>query len=108
MSVVIKLKKIRDALLNVSDVVGHYTFSKNMNEYIVWAEDGEGDSLHLNDQKNEQTITGTIDLFTKNEYSETIDKIQEALNKSRISFVLQSVQYEEETKYIHYEWRFEI
>ena len=108
MSVVIKLKKIRDALLNVSDAVGHYTFSKNMNEYIVWAEDGEGDSLHLNDQKNEQTITGTIDLFTKNEYSETIDKIQEALNKSRISFVLQSVQYEEETKYIHYEWRFEI
>ena len=108
MSVVIKLKKIRDALLYVSDAVGHYTFSKNMNEYIVWAEDGEGDSLHLNDQKNEQTITGTIDLFTKNEYSETIDKIQEALNKSRISFVLQSVKYEEETKYIHYEWRFEI
>lgn len=108
MSVVIKLKKIRDALLTVSDDVGHYTFSKNTNEYIVWSEDGEGDSLHLNDQKNEQTITGTVDLFTKNEYSETIDKIQEALNKSRISFVLQSVQYEDETKYIHYEWRFEI
>ena len=42
------------------------------------------------------------------EYDELIDKIQDALNKNCISFNLNSVQYEDETGYIHYEWRFEI
>ena len=76
--------------------------------YIVWMEDGEGDSLHLNDKKNEQVITGTIDLFTKDEYDQLIDDIQNALSEADISFILNSVQYEEETEFIHYEWRFEI
>ena len=71
-------------------------------------EDGEGDSLHLNDKKNEQVITGTVDLFTKDEYDQLIDDIQNALSGADISFILNSVQYEEETEFIHYEWRFEI
>ena len=81
---------------------------KRQKVYIVWAEDGEGDPLELDNNKVEQVITGTIDLFTKSEYDELIDTIQDALNQNSISFNLSSVQYETETEYIHYEWRFEI
>lgn len=107
-SLVTKLKKIRDILIKCSDEVYHYEAPKGLEKYIVWAEDGEGNPIELENIKLEQVITGTIDLFTKNEYDELIDKIQDALNKNCISFNLNSVQYENETAFIHYEWRFEI
>lgn len=107
-SLVKKLKHIRDILITCSDKVYHYDAPKGLQKYIVWAEDGEGNPLELDNNKLERVITGTIDLFTKNEYDELIDKIQDALNKNCISFNLNSVQYEDETGYIHYEWRFEI
>lgn len=107
-SLVKKLKHIRDILITCSDKVYHYDAPKGLQKYIVWAEDGEGDPLELDNNKVEQVITGTIDLFTKSEYDELIDTIQEALNQNSISFNLISVQYETETEYIHYEWRFEI
>lgn len=107
-SLVTKLKKIRDVLVSCHHEVYHYKAPKGIQKYIVWAEDGEGDPLELDNNKVEQVITGTIDLFTKSEYDELIDTIQEALNQNSISFNLISVQYETETEYIHYEWRFEI
>ena len=108
MSVVSKLKTVRDALTQVTENVFHYEAENKNGPYIVWMEDGEGDSLHLNDRKNEQVITGTVDLFTKDEYDQLIDDIQNALSGADISFILNSVQYEEETEFTHYEWRFEI
>lgn len=108
MSVITKLKTVRDALNDVHDNVNHYSSDSRGNEYIVWSEDGEGDSLHLDNSKNPQIITGTIDFFTTEEYSPVIDRIQKSLENSGITYVLNSVQYEDTTQYIHYEWRFEI
>lgn len=108
MSVIMKLKTVRDALKDVCNNVYHYEADTKSNTYIVWAEDGEGDSRHLDNCKEHQVISGTIDLFTIEEYSKLIDDIQAGLSKAGISFVLNSVQYESDTHYIHYEWRFEI
>ena len=109
MSIVKKLKRIRDTLTSIENVdVFHYDAGDKTEEYIVWAENGEGTPLELDNAKEEQIITGAIDYFTKTEYSEIIDKIQKALNDAKISFSLNSVQYEPETKLIHYEWIFEI
>lgn len=108
MNITAKLKKIRNVLNLVHDNVNHYVSDGRYKEYIVWMEDGEGSSLHLDNNKNMQTITGTIDFFTKEEYSPVIDSIQKELEKAGISYVLNSVQYEETTQFIHYEWRFEI
>lgn len=104
----LKLKKVRDALLTVTKNVNHYESLNNKENYIVWQEEQEGTSLHCNDKKGEQVLKGTIDLFTKDEYSSLVDKVQEALNEFNISYVLNSVQYESETKLIHYEWLFEV
>lgn len=103
-----KLLRVRDALLQVSVDVFHYNAFKKTDQYILWAESGEGDSFHADNRKQEQVIVGTIDYFTRTDFDPNLDAIQEALKSAEITFFLKSVQYEEETKYIHYEWEFEV
>lgn len=104
-----KLSKIRDALLTVTDNVGHYEALNAKDQYIVWAEDSESDSVHADNAKKIQTIQGTIDYFTKKDGGETADQIQDALDKADgVTYQLSSVQYEEETGFIHYEWLWEV
>lgn len=100
--------KLKKALLSVTDNVGHYEAFKKTDRYIVWAEDSEGGSVHADNKKENQSIQGTIDYFTTFEHDENVCKIQDALNNEEVSFFLNSVQYETETKYIHYEWVFEV
>jgi hypothetical protein len=104
----VKLDVIPAALLTVGVPVSRYTTNKQSNRYIVWAEDGQADSLWADSRVQEQVIQGTIDYFTKTENDPNVDAIQTALNDAEISFRLNSVQYEDETKYIHHEWIFEV
>ena len=103
-----KLKKLRDVLSELDIDVYHYDDLNASSEYIVWYESGESDALSADNRKEEQVLAGTIDLFTQKEYNQIVDDIQDRLNKNKISFRLNSVQYEDETKLIHYEWEFEI
>ena len=103
-----KIKIIPDVLKMVSDNVSHYESFKKTDKYIVWAEDSEGDSVEGDNRKTNQSIQGTIHYFTKEEFDETVDDIQEALIDADISFYLNSVQHEEETGYIHYESVWEV
>ena len=103
-----KIKIIRDTLLKVSDNVGHYEAKEKNDQYIVWAEDSEGSSVEGDNRKENQSIQGTIDYFTRTEFDPMVDDIQEALIDAEISFYLNSVQYEDETKYTHYEWVWEV
>lgn len=108
-----KLKIIPEILSGIiPGNVYHYEAFKAYDKYIVWAEDSEGESLEADNYKAEQSIQGTIDYFTKQEYDENVDKIQAALVANRISFYLNSVQYESPDEgyagYIHYEWVWEV
>ena len=103
------LTDIKTALLTVTTKVYHYTPPDDVSgNYIVWAEDGQAGSVWADDQMQEQAIQGTIDYFTKTENDPNFTAIQTALNNAGILFRLNSVQYEEETKYIHYEWVWKI
>ena len=102
------LEKVKDALLTVTDNVGHYTAYDDSDRYIVWAEDSEVAALNTDNYKAGQTIEGTIDYFTKTEDDANIEAIQNALNAARIGWELNSVQYEDETRFIHYEWLFRV
>lgn len=102
------LDKVKDALLTVSENVGHYEAMKKKDAYIVWAEDGSGDQLAGDNYALNQAVSGLIHYYTRMESDENVDKIIAALKEARISFRLQAVQYEEETKYIHYTWEFEV
>lgn len=107
-----KLKIIPEILLTVTDKVYHYEAMHVSDKYIVWAEDSEGSSLEADNYKTEQSIQGTIDYFTKEEFDENVDKIQDALISNCISFYLNSVQYESlddsGSGYIHYEFVWEV
>ena len=85
---------------------------KKQDQYIVWKEDSEGSSVNGDNRKLNQSIQGTIDYFTKTEFDENVDRIQDALNAACISFYLNSVQDESRDNsgsgYIHYEWVFEV
>lgn len=59
-------------------------------------------------KKDVQVLQGSIDYFTKEDVDENVDKIQASLEIMGISFRLNSVQYEEETGYIHFEWIWEV
>lgn len=101
-----KLKKIRDILTPLNVNCYHYIAVDKKEDYIVWEEEGEDTSLELDNYKIEQSITGKIDFFTKTEYNSIVDDIQNALRINSISFRLNSVQFEEQTSFIHYEWEF--
>ncbi len=103
-----KLSDLRDLLLTIEVPVFHYHAYKQPDKYIVWAEDSEGNSSSADNQKTNQSIQGTIDYFTKTEFDTNIELIQEKLNSAEISWGLNSVQYEEDTEYIHYEWVWEL
>lgn len=104
-----KIKKIEDILLELDpENVFHYFAKDRTDKYIVWAEDSEGSSVEGDDKKINQSIQGTIDYFTKEDGDPMVDQIQEALTAACISFYLGSVQPEEETGLIHYEWIWEV
>jgi len=109
-----KLLRLGDLLKTIGPPVFHYSPGdederENLDQYIVWAEDGEGGSIHADDSKTEQSIQGTIDYFTRDEFDPIFNLIQEKLNSADdIAWRLNSIQYEEDTGYIHYEWVWEM
>ena len=104
-----RLDKVKNALLTVSGLsVSHYRALKESAPYCVWAEDGGGEQLNADNAMSEQTVSGVIDYYTKTESDMTVDAIQEALVTAKISFSLYLVQYEDDTKMIHYQWEFEV
>lgn len=110
-SLINNLRSLKNALLTVRNAAGnpvpvyHYIrpvdVSKN---FITWAEDSEDDSHESDNVKQEQQIHCTVDYFTQTEFDVVVDSIQDALNGNGIGFRLNSVQYEDDTKLIHYEW----
>lgn len=102
------LVDLRDLLLTTGVPVYHYEAHKQENNYIVWAEDGQGSANYSNNHMVIQTIQGTIDYFTKTEFDPVFDTIQGKLNSIDIAWSLNSIQYEEDTDYIHYEWLWEL
>lgn len=101
------LDQIREILAGLGNF-GHYEAVDTSQPYGVWAEEGEVAEFLADNYKPGQTIEGTIDWFTKNEDDPMLAAIPNALNEARIGWSLNSVQYEEETGYIHYEYLFRV
>lgn len=102
------LKQIKEVLLTVTPNVFHYEGDNRNDKYIVWAEEQEISTLNADNKKLDRVMQGTIDYFTKAEEDGIVDEIETALTQADISYRLNSIQYEDETKFIHYEWLFEV
>lgn len=91
----------------VTDAVSHYTRIKS-DRYLVWQEDGAND-LEAGDAHAERAVTGTTDLYTKQERDPWCEALEAALDADpAIAWSKESVQYEEDTGLIHHEWRWEV
>lgn len=99
--------KIIAAHTAVTDAVSHGGRMKS-SRYFVWQEDGAND-FHANDRHCEKAVTGTTDLFTKLEFDPWKEAFETQLDESPdIAWGLNSVQYEEDTGFWHYEWTWEV
>lgn len=99
-----KLTKIATMYAGAVDNCFHYWRPVKDAPWLIWAEDG-GAELVAGNKVAEQALTGSADYFTADEFDPAVDAIQEAQN-SLDGFIwsLNSVQYEEETELIHFEW----
>lgn len=103
------LDALRDALTPLTDRAYHYHApAREKPPYIVWAEDGanvfNGDNHHA-----ETATQGTIDLYSLDEDDPLSVGIQNTLDGLPCcGWYLNSVQYEEDTGLIHWEWVFEV
>ena len=106
MSLTSKVQKIRDALNEINGLNAYHIEKPTSVKapYAIWQEDSEGQSHHADNSKGEQVIEVTIDYYTLTEYDSMVDSIQGALNDAQFAWMLNSFQYEDETKLLHYEW----
>lgn len=104
----IQLQTIRDSLSVLIDSCYHYVALSNaVPPYIVLAEDGDN-YLAADDHHAERAVTGTVDLYTKQENDPLKDSIEEALENAGASWYFNSFQYETETGLLHFEWVWEV
>lgn len=98
---------IRSILVGLTSEVYLYTAKPNQKApYIVYGVDGAND-LTAENAHSEDADQGFIDLYTKDAKDALIKSIPEALNENEISYYLNSVQYEDETGLLHFEWIWE-
>lgn len=99
-------EKIIAVHTTVTDNVRHGEYMQS-NRYFVWQEDGaddlEADGIHA-----EKAMTGTTDLFTKQEFDPWRDEFEAALDAAGIAWELLSITFEQQTGYWHYEWEWTV
>lgn len=100
------IEKIIEAHTAVTNAVSHYARLKS-DRYFVWAEDARND-LISDGIHSETAIQGTTDLYTKIEADPWAEEIEKSLDAMGIAWYKSSVQYEEDTGYIHHEWIWEV
>ena len=86
----------------------HYAWSKApAGDYGTYAEDS-GNDLKADNIHTETGTDGYIHYFTRDDTGAPRTTIETALNSLMIPWYLNSVQYENDTGYIHYEWGFSV
>lgn len=100
------INKILSVHLAVTDAVSHYARLKS-DRYFVWAEEDSSD-LIASGVHCERVYRGTTDLFTKRERDPWVAAFEASLEAGGIAWQLNSVQYEEDNGFIHYEWLWEV
>ena len=99
-------EKIISAHTRVTAAVSHSERLKS-SRYFVWQEDGTND-LIADGRHAERAVTGTTDLFTKKEFDPWAEQIEQSFEAFGISYERNSVQYEPDTGFYHYEWVWEV
>ena len=90
----------------VTQAVSHGQRLKS-ERYFVWQEDGAND-LEADNVHAEGAVSGTTDLFTKREFDPWAAELEDQFNRAGIAWYLNLCEFEEETRFWHYEWVWEV
>jgi len=105
------LLTLKNALAATGLPFAHYAWANDAYErrvdHGVYAEDGAND-LYADGIHSEKVIQGTVDYYTRDDSGAPQTTIEAALNTGEIAWYLNSIQFEEDTGFIHYEWIFEV
>ena len=88
--------------------VYHYYRPMMAAPFIVWAEDSERDDLHADNQKAEVVVNINVDVFTQTEFDPLLDAVFNYLNDQGLPFSISGVDFEEDTRLIHYSFDVEL
>lgn len=102
------LRKLYEPFTELDCGVFHYKRHGSSLPYVIWAEDGEDGSFHADNLKQAQQVTGIVDLYTKTEFDTLADDIQAILISEGVGWVLRSIDYEDLTGLIHYQWAWRV
>lgn len=99
------VQTIANALQTTGLKFAHFSWSHAPSgDWGVYAEDGEG-TFFADRKRSEVRTEGSIDYFTHSDDGVAKAAIETALDGIDIVYWLNSVQYEDDTGFIHYEWR---
>lgn len=102
------LEKLINALAETGYQFEHHGWSKAPDgDYGEFSEESGAD-LEADGRHIERGTNGYINFYTRDDSEEPRRKIEAALNSINIPWGLNTVQYENDTGYIHYEWSFGI
>lgn len=103
------LDQLEMALTSTGLPFAHFGWSKAPEgDYGVFSEDGSND-LSAGNSHAETATEGTVDYFTRDDSGAPQRAIEGALESVwSLAWYLNSVQFEENTGYIHYEWVFQL
>lgn len=99
-------ERIIAAHLRVTDQVSHVGRMQS-ERYFVWQEDGAND-MSADNMHIAKAVTGSTDLFTKQEFDPWKEEFETALDAAGIAWRYNSFQYETETGFYHHEWYWEV
>lgn len=77
-------------------------------DYGIVTIDGQAESVWADNAMQEQAITGTVHLFTRDDGKMQMKAVQNAMNRAGVSWRLDSRQFEEDTRLTHWAWGFEL
>lgn len=99
-------EKIIEAHVAVSNSVRHAE-RLGSDRYFVWMEDGSND-LVADNIHAAGAVTGRSDLYTKLEFDPWIEEFEASLDRSGIAWNRILSDYEEDTRYYHHSWDWEV
>lgn len=102
------MDELKTALTGTGYKFAHYGWSRApTGDYGVYSEDGANDLIAGNVHA-EKVLQGTVDYFTRDDSGEPKQVIEAALDSVPVAYYLNSIQFESDTGFIHYEWVFEV
>lgn len=100
---------ILDAIASLQDdgySFAHFAWSHAPSgDFGTWAEDSAVE-FSADGGITEQAMTGWVDYFTRDDSGDPQKDIQKAMTAAGVTWHLDTVQYENDTGYIHYTWAY--